>query len=292
MKNNNQIPWLLKGTRGYVILAMQEFEYEQATALAYSIKIHNKDASVTLVTNYINRVPHHYHKAFDRMINLPYSSNEITRVNDWQLYWATPYVHNIVIDCASLVKENHDSIWEYLENNYDIYFFNKSFSFKGAQLENKKLKVYEEEYDLNAVYSHMFYFKYDTELALSFFKLADVYMQNWRDVYATYFSEQHRPATYVSDITHSLINTIALFEDNAIHNDIIHTINMPVSLTDGVIGIWDKWTDRLNVWNSVDSKVKIQNFAIATNLYYGEQEFMTEDIFNGQQDTYNRIEKS
>ena len=59
----------------------------------------------------------------------------------------------------------------------------------------------------------------------------------------------------------------------------------------GNIGIWDKWTDRLNVWNSEGAKVKIQNFAIATNLYYGEQEFITEDIFNGHRDTYKTTEK-
>jgi hypothetical protein len=71
-----------------------------------------------------------------------------------------------------------------------------------------------------------------------------------------------------------------------LHNDIINTINMPVTLTDGVIGQWGKWTDRLNIWNSDRAKVKIQNFAVATNLYYGEQEFLTEDIFNGHRDTY------
>jgi len=280
-----------KEDRGYVILAMQDYEYEQATALAYSIKIHNTDASVTLVTNYVDRVPHHFNEAFDHIIDLPYGSKDVTRTNDWQLYWATPYVHNIVIDCASLVKENHDSIWEYLEDHYDIYFFNKSFNFKGTQLENKKFKVYEEEYKLSTVYSHMFYFKHDTDLALAFFKLADVFMQNWREVYAIYFSEQHRPATYVSDIIYSLVNTVVLFEDSPIHDDIIHTVNMPITLTDGDIGIWDKWTDRLNVWNSEGAKVKIQNFAIATNLYYGEQEFMSEDIFNGHKDTYRITEK-
>ena len=34
----------VKQERGYIILAMEAFEFEQATALAYSIKIHNKDA--------------------------------------------------------------------------------------------------------------------------------------------------------------------------------------------------------------------------------------------------------
>ena len=280
-----------KEHRGYVILAIDEFQYEQATALAYSIKIHNKDASVALVTNYISRVPEHYTEVFDHLVELPYGSVEITRANDWQLYWATPYVHNIVIDCASLVKENHDSVWEYLEDHYEMYFFNKSYSFKGDMLHNKKFSVYKTEYKMRPVHSHMFYFKQDTDLALAFFKLADVFMQNWRGVYANYLREQHRPTTYVNDIIYSLINSIVLFEDTNMHDNIMHTINMPLTLTDGTIGNWNKWTDRLNVWNSSGAKVKIQNFAIATNLYYGEQEFMTEDIFNGHKNTYKLITK-
>ena len=280
-----------KEHRGYVILAMQDFEYEQATALAYSIKIHNKDASVALVTNYIDRVPAHYTDIFDHIIALPFGSNEITRTNDWQLYWATPYTHNIVIDCASLVKENHITAWEYLEDHYDTYFFDASFNFKGEQLVNKRFIEYKTEYKLLPVHSHMFYFKHDTTTALAFFKLADVFMQNWRDVYAHYLKENHRPATYVNDIIYSLINSIVLFESNTMHDNIMHTINMPLTLTDGDIGSWNKWTDRLNVWNSSGAKVKIQNFAIATNLYYGEQEFMTEDIFNGHRDTYNSTGK-
>jgi hypothetical protein len=225
------------------------------------------------------------------MVDLPYGSNEITRTNDWQLYWATPYVHNIVIDCASLVKENHDSIWEYLEDHYDIYFFNQASNFKGSDLENKHTNSIGEEYKLNTIYSHMFYFKHDTDLALAFFKLADVFMQNWREVFAHYFSEAHKPEYYKSDIMYSLLNTIILFDQPALHNNIINTISMPTTLTDGVIGQWDKWTDRLNVWNSDGAKVKIQNYAVATNLYYGEQEFMTEDIFNGHRDTYKTTTK-
>lgn len=276
--------------KGYLILAMQDFEYTQAAALAYSIKIHNKDASVTLVTNYIDRVPTHYEEAFDYMVDMPYPGSEVTRINDWQLYWATPYVHNIVIDCASLVKENHDSIWEYLQDQHDIYFFNKAVDFKGNILDNKHTKVIEDEYKLNAVYSHMFYFKHDTDLALAFFKLADVFMQNWRDVFPRYFTEVHCPEYYNSDIMYTLLNTIILYEEQPLHN-IINIINMPVTLTDGIIGQWDKWTERLNVWNSKGAKVKIQNFAIATNLYYGEQEFLTEEIFNGHRDTFRATAK-
>ena len=96
-------------------------------------------------------------------------------------------------------------------------------------------------------------------------------MQNWRDVFAKYFKEQHRPKYYNNDVMHSILNTAILFEDKNIHNDIINIVNMSVT-GDGNIGMWDKWTDRLNTW-TYSAKVKIQNFAMHTNLYYGEQEF-------------------
>ena len=48
---------------------------------------------------------------------------------------------------------------------------------------------------------------------------------------------------------HSILNTAILFEDKNIHNDIINIVNMPL-LSDGNIGMWDKWTDRLNTWTN------------------------------------------
>ena len=275
-----------KEDRGYLILAMQDFEYEQAAALAYSIKIHNKDASVAIVTNYMDRIPHHHHDVFDYMIDLPYGSNETTGTNEWQLYWCTPYVHSMIINCSSLVKENHDSAWEYLIDHHDICFFPHSTDFKGNALVNKKLNVLWAEYRFNTVHSNMYYFKHDTDVALAYFKLADVFMQNWREVFAHYFKEQHKPAYYSNDIMHSIINTIVLHDEVLQNKKVIETVNMPITLSDGVIGIWDKWTDRLNVWSSKGAKVKIQNFAMSTNLYYGEQEFLTEEILNEHRDTY------
>ena len=195
----NSIP---KEGKGYVIPAMQDFEYDQATALAYSIKTNNKDAKVAIVTNYTDRIPHHYHEAFDHMITLPFGSSETTRCNDWQIYWATPFVDTIVIDPASLVKENHDSIWDFLTDQCDVCFFNKAYNFKGEQLANKKMQIFKEDYDMDLVYGNMYYFKHDTDLALAYHKLADPFMQNWRDVFAKYFKEQHRPKYYNLSLIH------------------------------------------------------------------------------------------
>ena len=288
---NNFVDSIPKQGQGYVIPAMQDFEYEQATALAYSIKISNKDAKVAIVTNYTDRIPHHFHDVFDHMITLPFGSSETTRCNDWQMYWATPYLYTMVVDPASLLKENHDSIWDFLIDQYDICFFDKSYNFKGERLENKKAQIYKNDYDMDLVYSNFYYFKHDTDLALAYHKLADPFMQDWRSVFAKYFKEQHRPKYYNSDVMHSILNTIILYEHKNMHNDIVNLINMPVTLSDGCIGFWPKWTDRLNIWISNNAKVKIQNFAIHTNLYYGEQEFLTKELFDGHQQTFTSTAK-
>ena len=221
---------------------MADFEYQQATALAYSIKLHNKDASVSLLTNYTDRIPHHFHDVFDYLIELPYGSNDVTATNEWQIYWATPYVHTMVINCASLVKENHSSLWNYLIDQVDICFFTEASNFKGAPLVNKRATAFEKNYNFKNVYSSMYYF--------------------------------------------SILNTIVLYDEPNIHNNLVDIVSMPVALADGDIGMWDKWTDCLNTWVSKGAKVKIQNFAISTNLYYGEQEFLTQEIFDEHRNTY------
>ena len=77
---------------------------------------------------------------------------------------------------------------------------------------------------------------------------------------------------------------------NTLKNNIDQS-NMPVTLSDGNIGMWNKWTDRLNTWTSKGAKVKIQNFAMHTNLYYGEQEFLTEEIFDGHRQAFTSTAK-
>lgn len=279
--------------RGYITLATNDEEYRQATALAYSIKIHNKNAKVAIIADYIDRIPHHYHHVFDYMIDMPFSKNDITRLNDWQLYWSTPFVHNIFIDCASLVKENHDQAWEYLEDHYDLCFNTQSLSFKGELLDNKKMISYYNDYFLDKPNTSMFYFKHDTDLALSFFKLADPLMQNWRETFSNKLAKKDIPTYYDAEIMYALILQSIEFDYTPLQNkNLLTVVDMKTTLYDRVIGNdWKKWTDRLNCWISAGTKIKIQNFAISNTLYYYENEFLTEEIFDEHRDYYRAIYK-
>ena len=274
-----------------MILAGNETEYRQAAACAYSIKTKNLDASVSVVVPKLNKISDYWLEPFDNAIELPFITSEVTRLNDWQLYWATPYEYTIALDCRTLVKENHDQLWDYLIEHYDICFPSQVTNFDGRKLRYTKTLEYTSEYNLKMLNSHMFYFQKDSDLALRYFKMADPYMRNWQTAFAKHFAPQHVTLSYHPDIMHSLVAE-CLGEDVAVyHPEVFTYIDMWIAHQDGVIGRWKKWTDRLNIWASRDGKIKVQNYAINGTLHYAENDFLTEEIFNEQRDHYRTVTK-
>lgn len=277
--------------RGYLILAGNSLEYTQAAACAYSIISRNKSDKVSLIVPDISKVPDSLLEPFENLIELPFGSSETTRINDWQLYWSTPYEYNIAIDCRCLVKDNHEFLWDYLTEHYDICFPTRTTSFDGVRTRDSKTAVYRQEYNLQMLKTQMFYFKKDTPDALQYFKMADPYMKNWQIVFSKHFSPQHVTVAYSSDIMHSLIASTAGVDVLPHHDDVFTYIDMQIAHSDGLIGRWDKWTDRLNIWASRDGKIKLQNFAINNTLYYNEDDFLTQEIINEQRDHYRTVTK-
>jgi hypothetical protein len=277
--------------KGYVILAGNEAEFRQAAACAYSIVTKNRDASVSVIVPDLRKIADHWLEPFENAIELPFGSSEISRANDWQLYWASPYEYTIAVDCHSLVRENHGQLWDYLTEHYDICFPAKVTNFDGQRLRYTKTLDYRSEYNLKILNSHMFYFKKDTEQALAYFKMADPYMRNWQAAQAKHFAPQHVTLEYQPDIMHSLISECMGQDNTAYHENVFTYTDMRIAHRDGIIGRWEKWTDRLNVWASRDGKIKVQNFAVNNTLYYAEDDFLTEEIFNGQRDYYRTVTK-
>lgn len=277
--------------KGYVILAGNTTEYRQAAAAAYSLRIKNPEASVSIVVPDLRKIADHWLEPFENAIELPFIKSEISRLNDWQLYWATPYEYTIALDCRTLVKENHDQLWDYLIEHYDICFPTRTINFDGRKLRYTKTLDYTSEYNLKMLNSHMFYFKKDSDLTLRYFKMADPYMRNWQTAFAKHFAPQHVTINYQPDIMHSLVAECIGEDVSVYHPEMFTYIDMHISHQDGLIGRWNRWTDRLNIWASRDGKIKIQNFAVNNTLYYAEEDFLTEEIFNEQRDYYRTVTK-
>lgn len=279
-------------TKGIVTLATNEDEFNAASLLAYSLKISNPNLPISLITDFKDKVPHHQIDIYNSIEELPYSKSEITRQNDWQLYWASPYDETIFIDCYTLVKCSIEQIFEYYSDHYDIIFPRKILDFKGNVLKNKHIsQLIDNEYKIEYVNSDFFYFKKNSQIALEYFKLSDHYMQNWNAIYSNTFAKHHKPLTYSSDITHGLLCFLYKEETTGIH-EVAQCINMQTTLDDGIIGKNIKhWQDRLDIWFSYGTKLKLQNFAINKVFHHKSKRIYTFEIENDHKVYYDRIRK-
>ena len=271
---------------GYVIIAVNQTEYRQAQCCAYTIKSKMPGASVTLIVPTLKTVAKKYLDGFDAVTELPFKKHTTCRQNDWQLYWASPYNNTIAIDCKSLVKVDHTSLWDYLVDHHDIAFPTQIHDFRQNVVNPKYQLQLNKEYNINIMYSNMFFFK-RSDIALAHFKLADVYFQHWKDVFALYVAPQHVPDLFDADIMHSLVATHTGNDVTCYHDNILTYVDMKLSR----VGADSNWTDRLNVWSSAAGKIKIQNYAINSTIYYYDNEFLTDEIFDEQQQHYTNVTK-
>ena len=282
----------MNNTRGYVILAVNEIEYKHAAYAAYSIKSKMPDYGVSLVVPNIKKVKSVYLESFNELIELPFKTSTNRRQNDWQLYWCTPYDSTIAIDAKSVIKEDQSTTWDYLDDHYNICFPTTIKDFRGHVINPKYQTILLEEYNYTPVYSKQFFFKKDKDDSLKYFKLADVYFQNWKDIITTFLNKQHQPEHFDSDLLHTLVANHSGIDVLSIHKNTLEYIDMKTALVDMRFGKWNRWTDRINVWASANAKLKIQNFAINSTLYYDENEFLTTEMYNEQRNFYRTTTKN
>jgi len=269
-------------SRGFVIQAQTEAERRRAVALAFSLKTSNPECQTTLVCGDLAEIEEWHEEPFDSIIEYPFQNKIMPRNNDWQLWWVTPYEETIVIDESCIVSVNLDLMWDYLSSRYDLCFPDTIQDFRQRDVIKDVRYEFLNEYKLLPVYSAWFFFK-KNETTMDYFKLADPYMQQYIDLYKDKFDPQHVPDNYDPNIMHSiLVNDMAL--ENVTDKNVSY-IDMDIvsKYFDNKIKIW---TDYLNVWARENGTVKIQNYATSGILYYKEPDFLTDEIFNGQRNSY------
>ena len=260
--------------RGYVIQANTDTEFKQAELLCDSIKTKNKDASVTLITRLEVES-----ESFDNIKQYAFHSLNETRQNDYQLYWSSPYDYTIAIDCRSIVMENQDALWEYLIDHHSICFPMQCKDYRMSPLYDKKFTVYREDYKLRKVYSSMFYFD-KSEDSLRYFKLLDPISKDWRDVENSMFAKQHISLQYEPDMVHTIVANRIDVDVFPYDNNVLSYIDMRTVLKDGMLKTDNNWTSMFSIWSTNGKKLKLQNYAVNSVLYYHEDEFYKEEMAN------------
>lgn len=262
-------------SKGYLITAITEEDQRLASACAYSIKVSNPAAQIALVVPDVDKVYPHYQRIFDYVVQFTFTPESNRRVNDWQVYWSTPFEYNIVVDSLCLVHENHDHTWDRLIEHYDLAFNSYTVDHRGiTNLEENKFYA---ENEVISVDTSMWYFRKGSDQAYEYFKVADPIFREWKNAFDNIYKTHYRTADFDADMIHSVCLHM-LWDNNWCYTDDVFSV---VKMTN------PKWTYSINTWTQRNGVLKLQNYNIFGTFSYINPAFMTQAIYDHYQELYS-----
>ena len=174
--------------QGYLIYANNNSKcnyVRQAYALALSIKLYNKDAHITVVTE--NEINEQYKKVFDDIIvprESPVSQSVLNAEQRCHAFNISPYLKTIVLDADMLVTENLDTWWKHLEN-YMIYYVSDARTYRDTKTSAVAYRKTFIENNLPNLYNAFHYFEKSKEAA-KFYRLQQLIVENYDEFYSKF----------------------------------------------------------------------------------------------------------
>ena len=281
-------------TQGVLIFAHNNVDRHtdylfSAWICANTIKNHNPNIAISLLTKDKNYVPTEQQDIYDKIIEFPFGTAEKaqissnTLINYYQFYYATPYIQTLVLDADTLVLGKLDGLF-LATRRHDLLFPHTIKNFKGIQysVQNKLI----EKNNLPKFETSVWYFNKDfdkkkeyrwegrkrIELDSSeedsepFFNLLEIYLRNHK-----FINEQfdNPPAGFDKDFLFSLaIDNLNLVNDIVDH-DILTYTDLSITTHD--------WYKNLNYW-IIKGKLKVENYNISGIIHYGENAFNYEEL--------------
>lgn len=244
---------------GFLIVAINEDQIEAAKLCASSVKLFNPNTPITLITT--EQVVHLVkHNKIDNVVSFPYVDSDAVEFALWQAYWSTEYKYNIVLDCFSICHTNFESTWDYLIDHHTLAVSSKYYDFRKNKITNDS-KLYLEE-NLPDVNTSLLYFEKDAELSVAFFKMLDVFSNNWEVVTNKLISSPSLvPKTFDKDLLVSLV-VKHLGEADMImpqYDDILSVMD---------ISKMDVSIDSINIWRNDNRLLKLENYQFEGVLVY------------------------
>jgi len=268
--------------KGYLIFVQSNKStdyFKQAVALSMSIKLHNKNANVCLMTNI--SVPDDLKKYFNSIIGIPgddYAEESIWKVeNRCKIYNASPYDETIVLDADMLVLENLDHWWKFLDN-FDLYFASQVKTYKNKIASSDFYRKAFTKNNLPNLYCGMHYFK-KTKNNFNFFALVEHIIKNY-DIYYKRYTPMNTQRWCSMDLSVAIASQLI---NNA--NNITSKVNF-LTFTHMKPNI-QNWKYKPNAWMSYvnsyfddDCNLKIGNYKQNGIFHYVDPGFLTNELFD------------
>ena len=271
-------------TKGYVIIAQNNSKDDyvsMASACAYSIQAtQSKIKNVTLITDVVDAVPHHYKGAFDKILPIQWFDDayesEWKIENRWKLYHLTPYDETVILDADMLFLSDVSHWWDYMSKNYDLLITDKVYTYRNELIVNSFYRKTFRENNLPNCYSAFTYFK-KNEFSKEFWQLIELIVKNWKSYYNA-FLKGNKPNHLSIDIAFALAVKIL-----GIENEVFSSLDIPtfVHMKSGDQG-WksftESWIDKAGVYMNNNCQLKIGNYQQSGIFHYTEKRFLNENI--------------
>lgn len=286
-------------SRGFVTLGIDTDldKIRYSYALALSIKTCDPDAEVCLVVDKDKSdfVPTKYYDAFDYITELPFGntghSDGFHGSNIWQMIHCTPFDETIYVDYDTLfLNVDVDLLWDQFAD-YDMAIPIMARTYRNMPTSKFTMFEVEEKYNFPKLYNQLIYFKSGSDLAQEWFKLADPYFQNWRELYNSKFNEI-KPETFNKNI---ICNTIT--NDCDVENEISIILNNFYDIDTKSQHLWtqdvvENWTDQFNSWFNISNGLFIENSLIRSGIiHYRDENFLTKEIIDEYRDKFSSNSK-
>lgn len=265
-------------SEGFVIFADGESYVKQAYLCALSLKASKNTKPICVIT--ATPVSAKQKSVFDYVLDIPWYKNDYSflKVNNrWKLYHATPFDKSIVLDSDTLILNNLDYFWNYLEA-FDVYFPSKVFTYR-QECVNEAKNPYRRAFQANNLpnlYNSVHFFR-KSAFAEEFYKWVEIVTNNWELFYG-HFCKEHYPKEPSMDITVAIVSKI-LDCDAKITNykqEMPNLVHMKP-----LIQNWKNptscWQDRVGTYLTQDLQLKIGNFRQSSIFHYTENNFCSED---------------
>lgn len=198
----------------YIIPAFELNEVKAACHCAKSISRTNPDCEIILMTD--ERFDDVNYNIFTQVESTPfaYVSSRSSQEHWWQAYYVTESTSNILLSPYTIINEDQTDLWDYLNLNYDLCVPSGYYNFRD-EIVHKGKKWYAEN-DIPLVNSDAVFFKKDTDNALLFFKLFDIFTQNYEEALPNLIDLSKIPEQY--DVT-LIIPLVCKYMPNIIIDD-------------------------------------------------------------------------
>ncbi len=259
-------------SKGFVWICQNNKNTDYAklsVALAESIKKHNKDNAICVITDRHTKINS---KAIDIVLTMEDDASEnhdIKWANEYKVFSMSPFTHSIKLAADMLWTANTDWWWYHLWQHNMVFALN-CYNYRNEIVINKSYRPFHGKNVLQNIYSDVTYFRRSVE-SINFGKLCNAISTNWEYVRDNILINCHDPLPS-TDIVFALAQRI----QDPLNKKLINYPWFKMTHNKKAINGLDHVLDNNNYLmpTSVDGKLIHGGYALTRPLHYLNKDYL------------------